>query len=62
MDSIIYNFIHTHCNNLGKALGYGALEGFITYTGLITLGVLKGLEVKKHGKWINNYIGNLLHL
>ena len=62
MDSIIYNFIHTHCNNLGKALGYGALEGFITYTGLITLGVLKGLEVKKHGKWINNYISNLLHL
>ena len=62
MDSIIYNFIHTHCNNLGKALGYGALEGFITYTGLIMLGVLKGLEIKKHDKWIGYYSRSLLLL
>ena len=50
LDIEIYNFIYRHCYSLGKALGYGALEGFITYAGLITLGVLKGLEVKKHGK------------
>ena len=48
MDSIIYNFIYSHCNSLGKVFGYGALEGFITYTGLIALGILKGLEIKKH--------------
>lgn len=50
MDSIIYNFIYTHCSALGRTFGYGTLEGFITYTGLIMLGVLKGLEIKKNDK------------
>lgn len=50
MDSIIYNFIYSHCNSLGKAFGCGALEGFITYTGLITLGVIEGFKIKKHDK------------
>lgn len=50
LDKQIISFIYYHCKTLGGAFGYGALEGLITYIGLITLGIIKGLEIKKHDK------------
>lgn len=50
LDSIIYNFIYRHCYALGKVFGYGALEGFIMYLGIIVLGVVEGTNLKKHDK------------
>lgn len=50
LDKQIISFIYYHCKTLGGAFGYGALEGFITYIGLIILGIFKGLEITKNDK------------
>ena len=36
LDKLIFDFIYDSCQHLGKAFGYGALEGFLTY--LVTIG------------------------
>ena len=35
LDKLIFDFIYTNCQHLGRALGCGALEGFLTYLILI---------------------------
>lgn len=50
LDKQIISFIYYHCKTLGGAFGYGALEGFIMYLGIIVLGVVEGIKIKKHDK------------
>ena len=50
LDKQIISFIYFHCKTLGGVFGYGALEGFITYVGLIVLGIFKGIEISKEKK------------
>ena len=48
MDSIIYNFIYTHCLRLGSTFGYGALEGTIMYFICICGPVVAILEKRRN--------------
>lgn len=50
LDKQIISFIYFKCKSLGGVLGYGALEGFITYLGIIALGIFKGIEISKEKK------------
>lgn len=50
LDKQIISFIYTQCKTLGCAFGYGALEGLITYLGIIALGIMEGIKIKKHDK------------
>ena len=47
MDSIIYNFIYTHCVRLGSTFGYGFLEGLCMYILCIGGPVIAILEKRK---------------
>lgn len=51
------NSIYEHCKILGNVFGYGALEGFIIYSGVIVWGVLVGINssCKKVKKWLAKY-------
>lgn len=49
LDIAIFNFIYSNCLSLGSALGYGALEGFITYFIIIAGSTLAVIE-KRRGK------------
>lgn len=49
LDVAIFNFIYEQCKGLGTALGYGALEGFITYFIIIAGSALAVIE-KRRGK------------
>lgn len=47
LDIAVINFIYSNCLSLGSALGYGALEGFITYFIIIAGTTLAVLEQKR---------------
>ena len=47
MDSIIYNFIYTHCLRLGSTFGYGFIEGLCMYVICIVGPVVAILEKRK---------------
>ncbi|HBC2030049.1 TPA: hypothetical protein I9Z65_001599 [Clostridium perfringens] len=46
MLDIIYN----SCETLGSIFGFGALEGFIIYAGIVSYGVLKATGTNKENK------------
>lgn len=50
LDKQIISFIYNQCKTCGEAFGYGVLEGFILYIGLIVLAVFEGLKIRKNDK------------
>ena len=50
LDKQIISFIYNQCKTCGEAFGYGALEGFLIYMGIISLGIFKGIEISKEKK------------
>jgi hypothetical protein len=40
-DISVFNMIYRQCKIAGSAFGYGAFEGFVMYTGIITAATLK---------------------
>ena len=50
LDLALYAFLYRSCAKLGDVFGFGAWEGFIIYAGIITLAVLKGIEISKKVK------------
>ena len=50
LDIQIVKFVYDSCETLGSCFGFGALEGFYMYSGLIVWGVLSGLNMGKRGK------------
>ncbi|HBJ1647836.1 TPA: hypothetical protein LA462_002351 [Clostridium botulinum] len=41
LDLRVFEFIYSKCTSLGNTIGFGAFEGFILYTGLILLIIIK---------------------
>lgn len=52
LDIAVINFIYSNSLSLGSALGYGALEGFITYFIIIAGTTLAVLEQKRGKRWL----------
>ena len=46
-DIRIFNFFYQQCKSLGNVFCMGAFEGFVMYTSLITLAIVKVGEKKK---------------
>ncbi len=47
LDMKVFNYIYSNCRQIGNIFGYGAFEGFIMYSGLISIGLLKLLETAR---------------
>lgn len=47
LDMRVFNYIYSNCRQIGNVFGYGAFEGFIMYSSLISIGLLKILETAK---------------
>lgn len=46
LDLRLFNFIYNHCYQLGRSMGFGALEGFILYVSAIALGITTVINKK----------------
>jgi uncharacterized membrane protein YjgN (DUF898 family) len=47
LDIRVFNYVYSNCRQIGTIFGYGAFEGFIMYSSLISIGLLKLLEAAK---------------
>lgn len=47
LDGIIYDFIYSHCSALGRAFGYGFIEGLCMYILCIGGPIIAILEKRK---------------
>jgi uncharacterized membrane protein YjgN (DUF898 family) len=50
LDLKLFYYLYKNCRALGSAFGFGAFEGFIMYSSVIVLAVVKVLEAKKEKK------------
>jgi hypothetical protein len=50
LDMPVFNYIYNSCRQMGNVIGFGAYEGFIIYGCIISLGVIKFLDVKNAKK------------
>lgn len=48
----MFDIIYNSCKTLGSVFGFGALEGFIIYSGIIVYGILRATEGNKDKKII----------
>ncbi|WP_416188157.1 hypothetical protein [Clostridium perfringens] len=48
----MFDIIYNSCKTLGSVFGFGALEGFIIYGGIVVYGVLRATEGNKDKKII----------
>lgn len=55
LDIAIFKFIYSNCLSLGCALGYGALEGFITYFIIIAGSTLAVIEKRRGKIWLQRH-------
>lgn len=46
LDIRIFNLIYTQCASLGKAFCLGAFEGFVMYSSIVVLAIVKVGEKK----------------
>ena len=42
----MFSLIYEHCYQLGRSMGFGALEGFILYASVIALGITTVINKK----------------
>lgn len=46
LDLELCNFIYRNCKALGNTFGYGAAEGLVIYSGIITATIMKVINKK----------------
>lgn len=47
LDVRVFNYVYNNCRQMGSVFGFGAFEGFIMYSSLVSLGIIRFLDAKK---------------
>ena len=46
LDVVTFGYIYNNCRQIGGIFGFGAFEGFIIYSSLFSLGIVRFLDFK----------------